>query len=676
RRMVVSERKKVMKLLSRRHDLEQEFATTQDASLQQELDSMIPDLLKYFKCDTVDALRVQYPTTASMQTAAEKTRYFATRKSPHQRTADIYRDFIRSSESDYLNFVRVSRTAFDSLVTSVLPQHPVFKNQSNNGQETIEKQLAITLWRMGHYGKDAGVGEASKIFGLSEGTIVKCTQRCLEALKDIATDVISWPSRGEKQTIKARISDITISSSSSTSKKRTLSESTYDDHRTRIRGDKRGVLGAMGILLRMYVPLATRPLMKDPSEYIIPLPSSVSESVIIAQTGTAFRAVLGEAPASSAQDPESGSLPNKKQKRSSKSASETTKKQEGRRQKGSRRVGRPKGNQQAIDTVPYSIQPPPRESIPGPTSSSAIACDPPEGGPDCISFFTPSPNDDTGTPVNSSYLKRDYGFNVLVVCDPTTRIRFVDQLQPGSWLQQRVLESSPFVQDESGLFDHDDYLVAVESGFPSCKTVIPPYSDSELQSSSMFLLGPDDHAIREPLPQDEVDARRIFNESLNGVRKRAQDCERMLRARFPSLMGLRIQLKDDPATFEFTRSWLLACVTIHNLVLGDDSSYCSEWESHLEEIDGQVQKLQEHQALLMWKREYKEQQPSNKRGRTRTKTNKRDRKGKGKVEDRAMKDEEEQNEQEEEDEQEKGHQEQEEEEEQEEGLVPLIDNLD
>ncbi|KAH7041628.1 hypothetical protein BKA57DRAFT_383241, partial [Linnemannia elongata] len=97
--------------------------------------------------------------------------------------------------------VRMTKSAFISIVSSVLKQNPLYKNQSN-GQEIIEKQMAVTLWRMGHHGKDAGIGDASKIFGLSEGSIMKCTQRCMEALNGIAIDVVRWPSRGEKRTIK------------------------------------------------------------------------------------------------------------------------------------------------------------------------------------------------------------------------------------------------------------------------------------------------------------------------------------------------------------------------------------------------------------------------------------------------------------------------------------------
>ncbi|CAO3565321.1 unnamed protein product [Mortierella alpina] len=597
--MVLSERKKVMALLSRRQTLENDLAITPvSADAKQGLDDMIPDLLRYFKCDTVEALRAQYPTTADMRAVAETTRYFASRKAAQDRVGDtfdnIYNDIRKADEKEYVDFVRMSKTAFNNLVTSVLPQHPVFKNQSNNGQESIEKQLAITLWRMGHFGKDAGVAEASKIFGLSEGTIVKCTQRCLEAFKDIASDVISWPSQGEKQIIKGRINYITAADPSAPVLEKAAAESSHesdsDEYRTRIRGNRGGISDAVGILMRIYIPLATRPLMKDPSEFMIPIPPSLTRLVAKAHAPAA-PSDSDHATAPSEEEQESGSAPSRKrQKRPLRRKAISTKRGADKITAASARLKRAaKGKQKAIDTPPPPSDPTwSSTELNGESTEQARRS--PLSGASVVS-----------SPTASSYLKRDYGFNCLLVCDPTTRIRFADKLQPGSWDGRRVLESSGLIENEATLFEHNDYLVAVDSDLPPCKTIIPPYSDADLLG-----MVTDNDGMRLPfLPQEEIAARLTFNDSLGTVRKRAQDCERMLKARFPSLLGLRIQLKDDPATAEFTRSWLQACVTIHNLVLGDDSSYGQEWDSQLEDLESNVRKLQERQALLLWRRESK-----------------------------------------------------------------------
>ncbi|KAF9946379.1 hypothetical protein BGZ65_009781, partial [Modicella reniformis] len=163
---MVSERKKLLALLDRRKTLEVDYAGSKNEAIQVELETMNTSLLRYFKCETVEALKELYPTTSDMIAAAERQRYFASRKTLQRRTAHVYDQLRRTgNDADYLEFVRVSKSVFMSIVSSVLSQHQVFKNHSNNGQESIEKQLAITLWRLGHHGKDAGVGEASKIFG-------------------------------------------------------------------------------------------------------------------------------------------------------------------------------------------------------------------------------------------------------------------------------------------------------------------------------------------------------------------------------------------------------------------------------------------------------------------------------------------------------------------------------
>ncbi|KAF9557595.1 hypothetical protein EC968_007543 [Mortierella alpina] len=604
--MVLSERKKVMALLSRRQALEQDLAITPvSVDARQALDDMIPDLLRYFKCDTVEALRAQYPTTADMRAAAEKTRYFAPRKTPQDRVGDIYNNIRKADEQEFVDFVRMSKTAFNNLVTSVLPQHQVFKNQSNNGQESIEKQLAITLWRMGRFGKDAGVAEASKVFGLSEGTIVKCTQRCLEAFKDIAADVISWPSQGEKQSIKGRINHITGADSPVPVLDKPAAASTNepdsDEYRTKIRGDRRGISDAVGILMRIHIPLATRPLIKDPSDFIIPIPPSLTRSVANAHARAALSDPDDMATSSGATQ-DSESVPrSKRQKTSSKRKAIADKRGADKTTSASVRSKRAaKGKQKVIDTPS-----PPSDQVWSPTELT--------GDFEEQALHSPLSGPSTGNmPTASSYLKRDYGFNCLLVCDPTTRIRFADKLQPGSWDGRHVLECSGLIENEATLFNHNDYLVAVDSDLPPCKTIIPPYSETDLLG-----LVTDSEGMRLPrLPEEETAARLAFNESLNSVRKRAQDCERMLKARFPSLMGLRIQLRDDPATSEFTRAWLQACVTIHNLVLGDDSSYSHEWDKQLERLEVDVRKSQERQALLMWRREYKPRKKKQDQGTT------------------------------------------------------------
>jgi len=100
-----------------------------------------------------------------------------------------------------------------------------------------------------------------------------------------------------------------------------------------------------------------------------------------------------------------------------------------------------------------------------------------------------------------------------------------------------------------------------------------------------------------------AESRRDYNNTLRNIHKRGMDCQRMLKARFPSLLGMRVQLKDDAASRENAKNWIIACMMIHNLVLGDDSCYNPEWEEQLDEMEKAILQQQEHQARLMWKLE-------------------------------------------------------------------------
>ncbi|KAF9085828.1 hypothetical protein BGX29_001746 [Mortierella sp. GBA35] len=74
---MLSERKKLLALLTKRQQLEQEYEQTLASSTKLELDSMIPALVSFFKCTDPADLATKFPTTADMKAAADKQRYFA-----------------------------------------------------------------------------------------------------------------------------------------------------------------------------------------------------------------------------------------------------------------------------------------------------------------------------------------------------------------------------------------------------------------------------------------------------------------------------------------------------------------------------------------------------------------------------------------------------------------------
>ncbi|KAG0007652.1 hypothetical protein BGZ80_004400 [Entomortierella chlamydospora] len=589
---MVSERKKLLAILERRQKLEDEYNATHNQAIKTEMDSFNPDLMRYFRITTLQGLQSLYPKTSDMRAAAEKQRYFAPRKTPQQRTGEIYEDLRRAgTDVDYLEFVRVSKSVFLSIVSSVLSQHQVFKNHSNNGQETVEKQLAITLWRLGHHGKDAGIGEASKIFGLSEGTIMKCTQRCMEALRDISLDIISWPVKGEKQTIKSRIRDLANSGSyhsslSSTSMSTSTSTSLGPDYERIANGT---ISDAVGILSTMHVFLVSRPLLSETEEYLVPLPPSALNAAasLSSQDYYSKKKAASKKQISEEQEPitSTSRSANKKARVSKQGAIVSNLTNEGAENMAedgcvsvphrTGKRGRPRKDAQLVKSTPSPSDDPTLAPSTPPTTEKKVTRARP------ASF------------VKSAYLKRDYGYNILLVCDSTTRIRFADVVRPAGWPSQQVFTSSQLSLESETLFEGKDYLVA-DSGLVPGPHVVPMFPESQLEEEESSILAAASTSTKSRSKTQVVDPRRAelehkkrLNESLKAVQKRAKDCQRKLKARFPSLLGMRVQLKNDPASQENARNWILACMTVHNLVLGDDASYNQAWEDQLEEMEAQ-----------------------------------------------------------------------------------------
>ena len=66
--------------------------------------------------------------------------------------------------------LHVSPTVFDILL-DLIQEHPVFYNKSNNGQTSVQKQLAITLYCMGCYGNGTSLEDISQTAGIPEGSV-------------------------------------------------------------------------------------------------------------------------------------------------------------------------------------------------------------------------------------------------------------------------------------------------------------------------------------------------------------------------------------------------------------------------------------------------------------------------------------------------------------------------
>lgn len=81
----------------------------------------------------------------------------------------------------FRNTLRITPVAFDALCLAI-QDDPIFHNNSNNLQISVERQLAITLWRLGHFGNAACMLQASFFAGVGYGTVDRCTRQVMTAL--------------------------------------------------------------------------------------------------------------------------------------------------------------------------------------------------------------------------------------------------------------------------------------------------------------------------------------------------------------------------------------------------------------------------------------------------------------------------------------------------------------
>ena len=108
----------------------------------------------------------------------------------------------------YRRKVRVDPDIFDRIV-SMIRDHHIFHNNSNVPQTPVEVQLAIFLYRAGHYGNAASPEAIGHWAGVSPGTVVNCTNRVMVALLSLHHECVHFPTAEEKERAKAWVEEQT-----------------------------------------------------------------------------------------------------------------------------------------------------------------------------------------------------------------------------------------------------------------------------------------------------------------------------------------------------------------------------------------------------------------------------------------------------------------------------------
>jgi hypothetical protein len=89
----------------------------------------------------------------------------------------------------FINMLRVSPLVFLRIL-DLIEDHYVFRNDANLAQTPVEKQLAVTLFRMGRYGNGASVEDIARAAGCSEGSVENYTNRCFEAILSLQAQFV------------------------------------------------------------------------------------------------------------------------------------------------------------------------------------------------------------------------------------------------------------------------------------------------------------------------------------------------------------------------------------------------------------------------------------------------------------------------------------------------------
>nr|GAT55118.1 predicted protein [Mycena chlorophos] len=100
--------------------------------------------------------------------------------------------------------LRIWPTTFDRLLEKI-EGHPVFTNNSNNGQTPVEIQLAVALYQFGHDGNGVSLQAVAWWSGLGKGTIPRCTRRVITAIlgSGMLAKYVRMPTANEKESAKA-----------------------------------------------------------------------------------------------------------------------------------------------------------------------------------------------------------------------------------------------------------------------------------------------------------------------------------------------------------------------------------------------------------------------------------------------------------------------------------------
>ena|ERR1700675_279188 len=117
-------------------------------------------------------------------------------------------DYKSNRPEIFRSYCRIDPNCFDDLV-NILRDDEVFHNSSNNTQMPVGEQVAIALYRFGHFGNAASTMKVALQFGVGFGTVSLVTNRVIKACcsEHFRRSALQWSSPEAKARAKAWVEE-------------------------------------------------------------------------------------------------------------------------------------------------------------------------------------------------------------------------------------------------------------------------------------------------------------------------------------------------------------------------------------------------------------------------------------------------------------------------------------
>ncbi|KAE8211037.1 hypothetical protein CF327_g5180 [Tilletia walkeri] len=116
------------------------------------------------------------------------------------------RQLMDLNDDDFRRSFRATKDEFQRIL-GLIKDDNIFHTAKHRRQSPVLHQLLLVIWRLAHSGTGATLFHIAERFGVSEGTVVKWTDRVLCALIGIEKQFVWWPARGERQQLRTFLRD-------------------------------------------------------------------------------------------------------------------------------------------------------------------------------------------------------------------------------------------------------------------------------------------------------------------------------------------------------------------------------------------------------------------------------------------------------------------------------------